>query len=181
MNEVEIKVRIADPDAIRIQQIFAEYGPRTLRETDIYYNSIHRDLIEPEECVRIRISSDFNEITWKPPTTEAMRSSGQFWKRELNLRIEGPIDPWRELLLRLDFEEYVIVEKERLYCSLDHETNAMMDVVKHIGTFVEIETFSDNYEYAIQKNRTILDTFGISAAEVISVPYRDLVHRVKQG
>jgi predicted adenylyl cyclase CyaB len=141
-------------------------------------------LIETEECVRIRVSDKASELTWKPPTTEAMKSERQFWKRELNVPIGGDLSEWREMMMRLDFVEYVVVKKHRIYFNFDNTTQVMIDTVDGAGYFVEIETNLADYESAVGKNLQVLATLGLGEKSVVNIPYRDLVaarHALSDG
>jgi adenylate cyclase class 2 len=180
MNEVELKLELSYGEHARLLEEFRDWPGYTRLETDIYFNSVHRDLIKSEECVRLRFSGDWAELTWKPPTTEEMRIERQFWKQELNLPITGSVEPWREMLRRLDFTEYVVVEKRRTYRKIDETTSIMIDEVTDVGVFVEIETMAEHPEAALQKNRDIVKALDLERSPVVNTPYRDMAFSRKK-
>lgn len=144
-------------------------------QEDIYYTSAFRDFIVTEECLRIRETNNYCELTWKPPTTEKMLSERQFWKQEIDLNITSQKEIAKELLMRLDFIEYVTVKKRRLNFFIDKITNFSLDHIDTLGWFIEIETLSSDEESGVIKNAEIAALFGLDPESVINVPYRDLV------
>lgn len=178
-SEIEIKIQVSEDEFNLLALKYATYPGYSRREEDIYFNSRHRDLISTEECVRIRSSGSWAEITWKPPTTVEMRREKQFWKEELNLNIGQPVERWIEMLDRLDLFEYVRVIKERIVRELDRETILVLDRLPQVGFFVEIETTSSDASRALKKNRDVLVALGLGAATPINVPYRDIVFERK--
>lgn len=174
IQEVEIKIEVSDDDIRRMLSLLTGRDIRKSIEVDIYYTSRYRDLIGPEECVRIRYSDSIQELTWKPPTTAVMRDERQTWKEELNVPIGGRVDDWRKMMDKLDLVEYVVVEKDRTHLVYDNETNIMIDRVKNVGSFVEIETNSADYGHATKKNRSVMIELGLNEMSIVNVPYRDL-------
>jgi adenylate cyclase class 2 len=177
LKEVEIKVRLTSHDVKRLRDELSPYEQYRSSETDVYFNSRFRDLIKTEECLRIRRSSSVYEITWKPPTSLAMKSEKQYWKEELNIAISGSVNDWITLLSRMDFDVYTIVSKRRVSYALGDETVMMLDDVVGAGHFLEVETMSSHAASALDQNRALLRRFGLSQSEVVSIPYRDLVPR----
>lgn len=144
-------------------------------QEDTYYTSIHKDFILSEECLRIRETNKICELTWKPPTTEAMLAQRQYWKQEIDLNIKGQKEITKALLHNLDFIEFVVVRKNRIKFDVDENTNIALDHIDTLGWFIEIETLLSNSQEGAQKNAKLADQLGLDKKNAINVPYRDLV------
>jgi adenylate cyclase class 2 len=175
-KEIELKLRASNVDEI-LQRIDALKWRRKEEQTqkDIYYTSSVRDFITTKECLRIRTVDSTSEITWKPPTSAAMREKGQYWKQEVNLAIANQEDVARLLLECLGFIEYITVEKQRQVFEVDKDSIVALDLIKGLGWFVEIETFGEDPEQGTAKNLTIARQLGVENNEQVNTPYRDLV------
>ncbi|MBI2003354.1 MAG: class IV adenylate cyclase [Candidatus Aenigmarchaeota archaeon] len=176
-KEIEMKLYVG-ADASSLMAKLAELGwKQTEREDqeDIYYTSKHNDFIKTEECLRVRITPTFEQVTWKPPTSRAMRERGQYWKQEINVDITGQSDKIRLMLRQLDFVEYVAVKKHRLVFRADLDSIVALDMVEPLGWFVEIETFAYSPTDGTRKNDEIAHLLGIHECPQINIPYRDLV------
>lgn len=179
MHEVEAKYYIGN-DVRALSDQIARLGwieDKRSSQDDIYYTSRHKDLIASEECLRIRSTGSYDELTWKPPTTGAMKEEGQYWKEELNIDISDKVSAFRDLLKRLDFVEIVTVHKSRTEYRVDDTTSVALDYIDRLGWFVEIETFSDPElaATALQKNDSIAAALGLATHNKVTIPYRDLV------
>jgi adenylate cyclase, class 2 len=181
-QEIEVKYYLGQKYADVRRRIF-ECGwvpSGSQKQTDTYYTSRFRDFIATEECLRIRCAGDYEELTWKPPTSKEMKSERQYWKEELNVDITSQSRIVSELLSHLDFVEYVTVAKQRELFRVDTDTLVSLDLVSTLGWFVEIETFfaAGREAEGVARNRSIADELGLGSLVAIDSPYRDLV---KQG
>lgn len=177
--EVEIRYRLLDEDRERLLLELSRLGFSPCGSTvqrDVYYTSRHKDFVETEECLRIRHVGTRATITWKPPTTAAMRRSDQFWKEEIDLRIGRQFGVARRLLCALDFVEYVTVIKERtVYRRHSSSTEVAVDCVEGLGSFVELESQSLDAISARRRNRELARCLGLDPRCLVTIPYRDLV------
>jgi adenylate cyclase, class 2 len=176
-KEIELKLYIGPelrdlPD--RIAELGWQLGGHEDQE-DIYYTSKYKDFIETEECLRIRNSGTAAQLTWKPPTSDGMRVRGQYWKQEIDVDITGQIENVRKMLSNLEFSEYVVVKKHRQVFRVDEDSLVALDLIDHLGWFVEIETFLDSSEVGTCRNDEIARLLGIDGERQVNVPYRDLV------
>lgn len=176
-KEVEIKVALPEDERQqvleRLQERGEEHGQQ--HQTDTYYTAPHRDFMETRECLRIRDSEDTLELTYKGPTTDAMRDAGQFWKAELDIDLDDR-EQATVLLDALGCEKLVDVVKHRRSFSVgDHHVT--VDHVEDAGHFLEVETeaAAGDEEAARSANRELLDALGLDPADVVDQPYRDLV------
>ncbi|MCT7992571.1 class IV adenylate cyclase [Laspinema olomoucense] len=176
-KEIEVKLYLGSDNSDLLKKLTKLGSVKIAEETqeDIYYTSAHKDFIETKECLRIRSTPDFAELTWKPPSSEQMEEKRQFWKQELNIEITDKFDSLRLLLKNLDFIEYVVVKKYRQVFSVDNETTIALDFIDSLGWFLEIETFSSVPEEGVNKNNKIIACLELEALLPINTPYRDLV------
>lgn len=176
-KEVEIKVAL---DEDRRQQVIERLKERGTdhgeqHQTDTYYTAPHRDFMETRECLRIRESDDTLELTYKGPTTEAMRDAGQFWKAELDIDLKDR-EQATVLLDALGCEQLVDVVKHRRAFSVGDQ-HVTLDHVEDAGHFLEIETEAADGDEADarSRNRELLAELGVQDPDVVDQPYRDLV------
>lgn len=183
MLEVELKVFAGEDVKGTLSRIKALgwEAAGVSQQSDTYYTSKHKDFIASEECLRIRVSETRSELTWKPPTSDAMRKARQYWKEEVDLDLEGQVDLMRTLLSRLEFDEYVTVEKHRTIFRVDDQSMVCVDHIAGLGWFVEVETFAETPEGAIERNIALLKDLKLDDAKRINMPYRDLVKAAEDG
>jgi adenylate cyclase, class 2 len=177
MLEVELKV-FCGTAINSVRATIADLGwsiAHRRQEEDIYYSSRHKDFIATEECLRIRKSEERAELTWKPPTSDQMRQSQQYWKQEVDLDVSQQVETIRQLLACLEFYEYVVVTKSRTIYRATRETIVCLDEIENLGWFVEIETKSQSASDATRANLLVLSQLGLDNAARVNVPYRDLV------
>lgn len=177
LKEIELKLFIGNDTDILLEK-FKARGMNVIGESeqkDIYFTSLHKDFLASEECLRIRSSPSGDVVTWKPPTTDSMRTHDQFWKEELDIDITGQVEQIRRLLTVLDFKEVVTVVKHRRVFRVDAETTVSLDIIASLGGFIEIETIGSIEEAGTRKNEAILTELDLSGYPKIDVPYRDLV------
>lgn len=179
-NEIEVKYYLGD-NVSELRHIVAQRWQRigVQEQSDTYYTSKYKDFIATEECLRIRCTDAYEELTWKPPSSVAMKKEGQYWKEELNVKITGQSATIRKMLEKLDFIEYVTVLKRREIFKIDSDSIVALDHIEGLGWFVEIETLfhSDRDEEGVNRNYKIAEDLGIRQCPQIDEPYRDLVKR----
>lgn len=178
-EEVEIKV-VLNPEIVHVvKRNLMQVGACSLgsgEETDIYFTAPHKDFIESRECLRIREKDSSIEITYKGPTDNLMRRTGQFWKQEVNLDISSSAREAEDLLTAIGFNVVARVVKIRDNFRWQ-EALISIDKVKGVGWFLEVESFvdKDGRQSAIERNQKILNDIGLSGATVVDKPYRDIV------
>jgi adenylate cyclase, class 2 len=182
MLEIELKVFVGKviDTVLRQAESLGWNREGESEQSDTYYTSAHKDFISSEECLRIRITDSKSELTWKPPTTDAMREAGQYWKEEIDLNLDGQADTMMTLLARLDFQEFVTVEKRRIVFRIDDASIVCFDCIGGLGWFVEIETKGESSDAATARNVELLNQLEIQSAKPVSIPYRDLVKEAER-
>jgi len=175
MYEVEVKVR-ADHEAVRsrLDESGADYLGR-VTQVDTYYDAPHREFAETDEALRIRVerSADGEEtvVTYKGPLLEAASKS----REEHETAVADPA-AMRGVLDGLGFEPAATVEKERERFGLEGYT-VTLDAVDGLGTFVEVETETDdeNIEHAREGAIAVLRDLDLDPADQIRTSYLGLL------
>jgi len=192
MIEVEIKVKISDPNLIRkkFEDINGVYK-LSLHHEDTYFNMPKglRDFKRTDEALRLRKSIEFNRdvkamtqkinyfITYKGKKIDKTTKT----REEIEVKI-NEIEDMKNLLKLLGFREVFTVIKEReLYEFLfkDMRIEALIDYLPILKqNFVEVELMTESYE-DIEKSRKILfqflEKFGIKKEESIRKSYLELI------
>jgi adenylate cyclase class 2 len=181
MSEKEVEIKIAidaqTANAAREELRFWADKIEHRQDTDIYYTAPVRDFLTTNECLRIRDTDEYTELTYKGATTEAMDRESQFWKEELDIPIDGYRGSVEALLTQIGCEELVTVEKERTVFQIDGR-EVTLDKVTHAGWFLEVESTAETeaeIETALERNRQLLEKIGVDDADSVDRPYRDIV------
>ena len=180
-EEVEIKAKIGASEMKTIKEKLLKMGAvfdGRSREADTYFTAPHRDFIKTKECLRIRESDSFSELTYKGPTTQLMKKKKQFWKLELNIPIHSSKKDIESLFQYLDFHKVSEVIKDREKFTLGSQI-ICLDQIKGPGCFLEIESTVErgNREKAVKNNFDLLKSLGVGKENIVTAPYRDLVIR----
>ncbi|MBY9020268.1 MAG: class IV adenylate cyclase [Candidatus Lokiarchaeota archaeon] len=192
MIEVEIKVKISDPNLIRKK--FENYNGEyklSLHHEDIYFNMPKglRDFKQTDEALRLRKSIEFNKhqksnpqkinyfITYKGKKIDVTTKT----REEIEVKIDG-IEEMNKIFQLLGFREVFTVIKEReLYSFKFKDTNieALIDYIPILDQhFVEVELIAGSYMEAEQKREVLfqfLKNFGIKKQESIRKSYLELI------
>jgi len=192
MIEVEIKVKISDPNQVRkrFEENKGVYKI-SLHHEDTYFNMPEglRDFKQTDEALRLRKSIEFNRdnkamaqkinyfITYKGKKIDKTTKT----REEIEVKI-NEIEDMKNLLKLLGFREVFTVVKEReLYEFLfkDVKIEALIDYLPILKQhFVEVELMTESYE-DIKKSKKILfqflEKFGIKKEESIRTSYLELI------
>ena len=192
MIEVEIKVKISDPNQVRnrFEENNGVYNI-SLHHEDTYFNMPKglRDFKQTDEALRLRKSIEFNKdnpektqkinyfITYKGKKIDKTTKT----REEIEVKI-SEIEDMKNLLKLLGFREVFTVVKEReLYEFLfeDMKIEALIDYLPALKQhFVEVELMTESYEN-VEKSRKILfqllEKFGIKKEESIRKSYLELI------
>lgn len=192
MIEVEIKVKISDPDKMR--EKFVKNGgkyTKSLHHEDTYFNMPKglRNFRETDEALRVRKSTEFHIdrkepandpryfITYKGKKIDTITKS----RREMEVEIEDG-DTMREIFRNLGFREVFTVKKERKLFDFIHKGNkieALIDYLPRLDQhFIEVEYLTDSEE-KISEARDFLFDFlkllDINKEESITKSYLELI------
>ena len=192
MIEVEIKVKIADPNLLRkkFKNLNGVYK-LSLHHEDVYFNMPKglRDFKKTDEALRLRKSIEFNRdnttniqkinhfITYKGKKIDKTTKT----REEIEVKIDE-IEDMKNLLKILGFREVFTVIKEReLYDFTFQDTRieALIDYLPILKQyFIEVEILAEsinNVETAKEILFQFLEDFGIKKEESIRTSYLELV------
>lgn len=193
MFEVEIKVRIPNPNLIR--EKFTENNgvyKFSLLHEDTYYNMPIglRDFKSTDEALRLRKSTKFNKIQdynnnqkTEYFITYKGRKIDKFTKtrKEIDIRI-GEINKMKELLKLLGFQEVLTIIKERELHKFQFKNlqiEALIDYLPALKQhFIEVEHLSESSEQIDDSREVLFDflsLFGIKREESIRKSYLELI------
>lgn len=147
-------------------------------EVDTYYSRPDVDFIQTVECLRVRRRENFCELTYKPPTTKKS-VDGYTAKKETNVRLSSEQDEAvaKEFLQNIGMVQVAIVDKHRMVyvCPAMRGISVVIDALKDVGTYVELEAMSEDVEAARSELTRLAATLELSKDSVVGVPYRDMV------
>ena len=192
MIEVEIKVKISDPNLIR--KLFEEREgvyKLSLEHEDIYFNMPKglRDFSQTDEALRLRKSVEFNKneiskdqkinyyITYKGKKIDVTTKT----REEIEIKI-SEIKDMKQLLTLLGFQEvFTVVKKRELYDFIfnGRKIEALIDYIPILEQhFVEVELITESLDF-VENNKEILFQFlaniGIKREESIRKSYLELI------
>ena len=177
MIEVEIKVKIDNPDSIRskLEKLGCIHFDNQV-QSDTYYNATDnvggRDFARTDEALRIRRISDISFITYKGPKIHKLSKS----RKEIEIEIKDPTGA-AEMLTALGFSQVMTVIKSRDIYRLD-QYDISLDNVKGLGDFLEIETTAELESEVPSKVDSIfglLEELDIKQEDTITTSYLELL------
>jgi adenylate cyclase class 2 len=165
-----MKFPVSDLDAFRVALVQAQATFLEDRlECDEYFNAPHRDFALTDEAVRIRRKGDQYILTYKGPK----RDSATKTRTEIEVELAaGPVNGERASawLQHLGFRAVAKVSKQRSLYSFhyqSHDFEICLDRVDRVGTFVELETVTD--EVGLDAARAavlaLADSLGLHQSE----------------
>ena len=164
--EIEAKLSVPDLDVVRARLRELNATPLgSVLETNTFFDSEDRSLLAADEGLRLRkrVDAQTNEIKYII-TYKGARRHGQLKNRdEVECGVENDRDAMT-LLSRLGFLRVLSFEKRRESWKLGG-CSVELDVLPHVGTFVEIEGPS---EAAILKVR---DQLNLSERPLVKASY----------
>jgi len=192
MIEVEIKVKISDPELMR-EKFRVEKGfyKISLLHEDTYFNMPEklRDFKKTDEALRIRKSIGFNKldkssiqkITYYLTYKGAKLDTTTKTRKEIEVKIEDG-EAIIEIFEILGFQKIFTVKKERELYEFEFENyniEALIDYIPILKQhFIEVEFMAETQD-KIDKARQILfdflKKFGIQKEESITKSYLELI------
>lgn len=154
-------------------------------EEDTYYTDKQETFIKDRICLRTRkVNEDFLELTYKPKVDNNIEKYG---KKEVNIKLQ-PIDyeDIKYIIKELGYTEYVSFQKERKTYTKNIEGieyNIMIDKIRDVGSFIELEILTDaeeNKEKLAPKLDEFVQLFNCNKLKEKMLPYRDIVKKYKK-
>lgn len=156
--EVELKFPLgmttstAEEISARLDELGAEALPPR-RQRDCYYAHPQRDFAVTDEALRIRDDQGRIFLTYKGPLLDPLAKT----RRELETGLESA-EVAAEILDMLGFRPVRIVAKHRQPFHLPWQgvaVEAVIDDVDGLGTFVELETITDQAGHEAARDRLL--------------------------
>lgn len=172
MRNIEIKARLRNRS--NVEQRLEALGAKrvwTLRQKDTFFG-VQRGWLK------------LREAEGRPAELIAYERSTETTGPRLSLyevRQLKDAEAWKRLLGRV-LSVDCIVEKVRTLWIYEH-TRVHLDQVDRLGDFLELETVVEGIPErdARAETQRVLETLGIDAADLVAVPYRDLLAAVAQN
>lgn len=174
--EIEIKLRVKNKEAIKDKLLkLGAIQKGTSTNIDHYFTVKHRDFMKTKECLRVRELPEKNIsiLTYKPATTKKMEDAGFMWKDEMEIEVEDGMLMSR-IFECLDCRKLATVHKVREKFVF-RGFNVVMDELKGVGFFMEIEMMGEDVEEAESGMWKIIGELGLGKGDVEAENYRDLV------
>ncbi len=198
MIEVEIKVKISDPNFMRKKfEDFNGVYKLSLHHEDTYFNMPKglRDFKQTDEALRLRKSTEFNKhekskiqkihyfITYKGKKIDVTTKT----REEIEVKIDE-IEEMKKMFRLLGFREVFTVVKERelyVFKFKDTQLEALIDYIPVLEQhFVEVELITESCENVDEKREILfqfLENFGIEKQESVRKSYLELIADKIQG
>ena len=192
MIEVEIKVKISDPEVLRNK--LKDHGGMyklSLYHEDTYFNMPEGliDFKETDEALRLMKSVEINKfdnpmekivnyyITYKGKKIDITTKT----REEIDVKIDD-IEKIRDMLKLLGFQEIFTVKKERELFEFEFQTyhiEALIDYIPILKQyFIEVEYLEESSENLNSSKEVLfefLNLFGIKKEESIRKSYLELI------
>jgi len=143
--EIEIKFCLTKASSIRLEKRLEKVAKflGINKQVDRYFNAPHRDFLKPQhpvEYLRLRESNKVGSINYKHWYKDSERTSTHCDEYESEISSTAAL---KKILDKLDFKEYLTVDKTRRSYDLTGDFEIDLDEVEGLGHFVEIETTRD--------------------------------------
>ncbi|KKK69530.1 hypothetical protein LCGC14_2933120 [marine sediment metagenome] len=192
MIEVEIKVKITDPDLMR-KRFIEEKGVYkfSLTHEDTYFNMPDglRDFKKTDEALRLRksikfVKNDYGEdresevyFTYKGKKIDNSTKT----REEIDLIIED-YGKMKRILSLLGFKEVLSVKKERELFKFEYKNYSIEALIDYLPIlnqhFIEVEYLTDSSEKIEEIKEVLFDflsLFGIKREDSVRKSYLELV------
>lgn len=173
--EIEIKLKVKNKEAVRDKLLeLGAISKGVSANIDHYFTVKHRDFMKTKECLRVRELPEKNisMLTYKPATTKKMEDAGFMWKDEMEMEVEDGM-LMAKILECLDCRKLATVHKVREKFVL-RGFNVVMDELKGVGYFMEIEMMGEEVVEAEAGMWKIIGELGLGREDVETENYRDL-------
>ena len=154
-------------------------------EEDTYFSDEDMYFVKNRICLRTRkINDNYLELTYKPKSTEETEKYG---KKEVNIELKvKDYDDIKYIIKQLGYIEYVSFKKHRTTYTKtinEIERNIMLDELKGIGKFIELEVLSEkeNKSKMVRELEDFIDEFDCQNLERKQMPYRDIAKKYEKS
>jgi predicted adenylyl cyclase CyaB len=182
-TQVEIKFQLDKQTYDKVKQRLKQSADfqQLSHQTDEYFTPAHRNFLafeNPYEWLRIRKKQDKSVLTymhWHPANQHPFTHCDEF-----ELDISCP-DRMKKIFSSLDMKSLTTVDKQREIFIVDDELEIVLDTVKELGHFMEIEALKDfgSIELARKKLETFASSLGLDPAKTVERGYPYLLMQKK--
>ena len=186
--ELERSFIITELDEKRIKEIIEKEDFKLVSEEieeDTYFSDKDLYFVKNRICLRTRkINDDYLELTYKPKSTEETEKYG---KKEVNIQLSvKDYEDIKFIINQLGYRTYVSFKKYRTtYSKLVNgiERNIMLDELKGIGKFIELEVLSEKEDKKkmLSELEDFIDEFECRNLERKQMPYRDIAKKYEES
>ena len=171
MLEVEAKVRLDDPEALRRRLVdLGAVAQEVQEQRDAFFRHPQRDLAAGDEALRLRQVGSRFELTYKGP-----RHAGSGAKARIEQTVAMAQDP-TALLESLGFQVAVRLAKRREPFHWGRLT-ACIDWLDGLGVFLEVEAMGPDAETARHEVAAALQRLGLGDQPLVQEAYIELAVR----
>lgn len=182
--EIERKVKVNNFDLLKENLPKNGKLVKSIQQIDEYYTPCHRNFFEPKNPIEwLRIRTNPDRAIFEYDKSINMQENGQQdYAQEYETEVKQP-EELRKILDFLDFKKVVIVDKQREYWDCN-EFEVVLDEVKSLGSFVEVELKGNFSDTALGRKKCIdfLEKLGmkISENDIIKKGYPVLLLTTKE-
>ena len=177
--EIEIKLPVNNLNQVKEQLLGKGFQEEaTVRECDMYYNSVYHDVKQRGEALRIRKSTNLvtgqsqAQINFKGKKIDSISMSRQ----EYETLVENP-EAMEEILIALDFRPVSGVQKTRC-CLKRGKMTVCLDQVNDLGDFLELEMIASEKamgEEYLKIMEGLLTELGLSMKDTVRTSYLSML------
>jgi adenylate cyclase class 2 len=163
--EVELKAKLNNPDEMKSR--LKEMGAKFIDEkyqVDTYLSPPHKSLIGENVYLRIRHDKLSGKARFEYDI--GLKESGASLAEEYEVEIDDP-ETMLTILNQLDFVVDAVVDKKRLTYKLGN-FNIVLDDVKKLGRFMEIELLDTDYDEAEQKINELYKKLNVPKQDIFT-------------
>ena len=144
--EIEIKIKLDETSFSKVKEKLDKIAifKKKLQQVDDYYTPKHRNFVEPKipyEWLRIGKRGDKTILNYKHWYIDKEAGTGTHCN-EFETHINDS-EQMEKIFSSLDFKKLITVDKEREVYVFKDEFEIVLDVVKDLGHFIEIEAKKD--------------------------------------
>lgn len=181
--EIEIRIRLDEQKMEQVRKKLGEIAEfvKSSSQKDEYFTPAHRNFIAPKfpsEWLSVRSRNGKTILNYKhfyPENVEITTHCNEF---ETEISDENSL---QKILESLDFRPLMVIEKERDYYTYGDEFEIVLDNVKDLGFFVEIEALKDfgGHEQTKKRLMEFAAKIGIDATNMDPRGYIEMLLRKK--
>jgi len=147
----------------KLQELGAKYVDKK-HQIDTYLSPPHKSLIGQTLYLRVRHDKLSGKARFEYDI--GLKESGASLAEEYEVEIDNP-ETMLTILNKLNFVVDAVIDKKRLTYKLESFI-IVLDDVKELGRFMEIELLDTDYEEAEQKINQLYEKLGVSKQDILT-------------